>query len=119
MLRDGLYALRFAASHDGEPQEATGLAVLRDGTVIGSDPAGAAFTGTYEYDASRDLNRVRLRVDIAPDGVLVTGFDAGPEGTALDVVGAFSGVPTDTAAYIQIAGAPLGVKIQYLGPPPS
>jgi hypothetical protein len=85
MLRDGLYALRFAATHDGEPQEATGLAVLRDGTVIGSDPAGAAFTGTYEYDANRDLNRVRLRVDIAPDGVLVTGFDAGPEGTALEL----------------------------------
>jgi hypothetical protein len=119
MLRDGLYALKFAATHDGEPEEGSGLAVLRSGTVIGSDPMGAVFTGAYEYDDRRNLNRVRLRLEIPPDGVLVTGFAAGPAGASLDVVGAFSDTPTDTAAFIQIAGASLGVQIRYLGPPPT
>jgi hypothetical protein len=77
MLEDGIYGLRFAASHDGEPADGSGLAVLRDGKVLGSDPLGAVFTGTYEFDAARKLNKVRLRLDVPPDGVLVTGFSAG------------------------------------------
>jgi hypothetical protein len=102
MLENGIYGLRFAASHDGEPADGSGLAVLRDGKVLGSDPLGAVFTGTYEFDAARQLNRVRLRLDVPPDGVLVTGFSAGATGATLD-----------------IAGAPVGVQIRYLGPLPN
>jgi hypothetical protein len=115
MLEDGIYGLRFAASHDGEPADGSGLAVLRDGKVLGSDPLGAVFTGTYEFDAARQLNRVRLRLD----GVLVTGFSAGATGATLDIAGAISGSAADTAAFIQIAGAPVGVQIRYLGPLPN
>jgi hypothetical protein len=119
MLEDGLYGLRFAASHDGEPGDGDGLAVLREGKVLGSDPLGAVFTGTYEFDAARQLNKVRLRLDVPPDGVLVTGYAAGPAGATLDVVGAFSGPLAETTAFIQIAGAPVGVQIRYLGPLPT
>lgn len=119
MLENGVYGLRFAATHDGEPEEGSGLAVLRDGKVLGSDPLGAVFTGTYEFDAQRNLNKVRLRLDVPPDGVLVTGFSAGPAGATLEVAGAFADTTADVAAFIQIAGAPLGVQIRYLGPLPS
>ncbi len=46
MLQDGLYGLHYAAAHGGEPAGARGLAVLREGRFLGSDPWGAVFTGT-------------------------------------------------------------------------
>jgi hypothetical protein len=119
MLEDGIYGLRFAASHDGEPEDGSGLAVLRQGTVLGSDPGGAVFTGTYRFDAERRLNKVRLRLDVPPEGTLVTGFSAGPTGATLDIVGAFEGTSAETTASIQIAGAPVGVQLTYLGPLPN
>ena len=119
MLEDGIYGLRFAASHDGEPENASGLAVLRQGKVLGSDPLGAVFTGTYEFDAARQLNKVRLRLDVPPDSILVTGFSTGPSGATLDIVGAFAGTSADTTAFVQIAGAPVGVQLTYLGPLPN
>ena len=119
MLEDGIYALRFAASHDGEAEDGSGLAVLREGKVLGSDPLGAVFTGTYEFDPARQLNKVRLRLDVPADGVLVTGFAAGPAGATLDIVGAFAGTSAETTSFIQIAGAPVGVQIRYLGPLPN
>ena len=119
MLEDGIYALRFAATHDGEPEHGSGLAVLREGKVLGSDPLGAVFTGSYEFDAARGLNKVKLRVDLPPDGILVTGLPTGPKGTTLDVAGAFMSTPREASAFLQIAGAPLGVQIRYLGPLPN
>jgi hypothetical protein len=110
MLEDGIYGLRFAASHDGEPEDGSGLAVLREGKVLGSDPMGAVFTGSYEFDSARQLNKVRLRLDIPADGVLVTGFSAGPAGATLDIVGAFASASAETTAFLQIAGAPVGVQ---------
>ena len=118
MLADGIYALRFAASQDGEAGQGSGLAVLREGKVLGSDPMGAVFTGTYEFDAARQLNRVRLRLDVPPGGELITGFSAGLAGATLDVAGAFASSTGETA-FIQIAGAPMGVEIRYLGPLPN
>lgn len=119
MLEDGIYNLRFAATHDGEPEDGSGLAVLREGKVLGSDPLGAVFTGTYEFDAARGLNKIRLRLDVPPGGVLVTGYSAGASGATLDIAGAFTGSAAETTAFIQIAGAPVGVQIRYLGPLPN
>lgn len=119
MLEDGIYGLRFVASDGAEEGQRGGLAVLREGSVLGSDPLGAVFTGTYEFDAKRQLNRVRLRLDVPPDGVLLTGFAAGPHGATLHVAGAFPGASVDTTAFLQIAGAPMGVEIRYLGPLPN
>jgi hypothetical protein len=118
VLEDGIYGLRFAASDNGEPEDSNGLAVLRDGKVLGSDPGGAVFTGTYEFDVARQLNRVRLRLDVPPQGTLVTGFCAGPSGATLDIVGAFTG-KAETTAFVQIAGSSLGVQLTYLGPLPN
>jgi hypothetical protein len=119
MLEDGIYGLWFAASQDGKPEYGSGLAVLREDKVLGSDPLGAVFTGTYEFGTARQLNKVRLRLDVPADGVLVTGFSAGPSGASLDIVGAFAGTSGETPAFIQIAGAPVGVQIRYLGPLPN
>jgi hypothetical protein len=119
MLQDGIYSLQFAATREGAPETATGLAVLRGGQVLGSDPLGAVFAGTYEYDEARALNRVRLRVDVPADSLLITGFESGPDGATLHVAGAFGGQSADGSAFLQIAGAPLGVQIRYLGPLPN
>src|SRR3990167_7773023 len=119
MLQDGLYGLHYAAACGGEPAGARGLAVLREGKVLGSDPWGAVFTGTYEFDAARQLNKVRLRLDVPPEGTLITGFSAGPAGATLDIVGAFERSAPETAAVIQVAGAALSVQLSYLGPLPN
>ena len=119
MLEDGLYGLHYAAAHGGEPGGARGLAVLRQGKVLGSDPWGAVFTGTYEFDAARQLNKVRLRLDVPPEGTLITGFSAGPAGATLDIVGAFQGNAPETAAVIQVEGASVSVQLTYLGPLPN
>jgi hypothetical protein len=37
----------------------------------------------------------------------------------LDIVGAFASASAETTAFLQIAGAPVGVQIRYLGPLPS
>jgi hypothetical protein len=119
MLSDGVYGLRFAATDGYEASTGRGLAVLRNGKILGSDPYGAVFEGSYEFDAVRSLNKVRLRLGIPPDGALLTGFSAGPDGATLDIVGAFAGDPADTEALIQVAGVPLSVHLTYLGPPPN
>lgn len=119
MLEDGIYRLRFAATNNGVSEDGDGLAVLRQGTVLGSDPGGAVFSGTYEFDAVRGLSKVRLRLDIPAGGELLTGFRCGAEGASLDVVGAFAGDPRQTPAFLQVAGAPLGIRLTYLGPLPN
>ena len=119
MLQNGLYSLSFTASASGVAEKASGLAILRDGSILGSDPLGAAFSGTYEYDAERALNRVRLRLEIPSGGTLITGFESGSNGATLDVAGAFTGAADEASVFLHIAGAPLDVKIRYLGPLPN
>ena len=119
MLEDGIYGLAYAVDGERMPTEGSALATLRDGRILGSDPWGGVFTGSCQFDAARRLNMVKLRLDVPPDGRLITGFSAGPAGASLDIVGAFEGRAPKIATVVDVAGAPVRVELTYLGPLPA
>ncbi len=119
MLENGIYGLDYRAQHAREEDAGSALAVLRDGKILGSDPWGGVFTGLYDYDPNDQLNKVRLRFDVPPEGVLVTGFCAGPTGATLDIVGAFERTAHKMATVVEVSGASVEVQLTYLGPLPS
>jgi hypothetical protein len=95
------------------------LATLRDGRILGSDPWGGVFSGSCRFDAEKRLNTVELRLELPPDGRLITGFSAGPAGASLDIVCAFEGTAPKIATMVEVAGAPVRVELTYLGPLPA
>jgi hypothetical protein len=121
MLDDGIYGLSFesrAAGADETPAWGEGLAMLRDGRILGSDPHGGVFTGSYRYDAERGEAVVAVRLAVPPNGVLLTGYEAGPDGTFVDVTGRFSPAKPVSAAVIDVAGVPMTVELRFVGPLP-
>jgi len=119
MLEDGLYGLTYTAMHDGGADAGNALAVLRNGTILGSDPWGGVFVGSCEFDPDVGLSKVRVQFDVPPEGTLITGFSAGPAGVVLDIVGAVGGAPPLAATVVEIAGTPVSVEFTYLGPLPN
>jgi hypothetical protein len=121
MLKDGLYNLRYRAEGSGRDRGAeggAGLAILREGRVLGSDPWGGLFVGSCAFDSETRRNLLRLRLEVPPDGELITGFSAGPAGAVLDIVGAVASTPPATTTVVEVAGAPVSVELTYLGPLP-
>ncbi|MGL4397314.1 MAG: helix-turn-helix domain-containing protein, partial [Hyphomicrobium sp.] len=57
-LDEGIYRVVYRGADDGEGD--TALAVLRNGKILGSDPHGGVFMGSYSFDAENDLNTVHL-----------------------------------------------------------
>jgi len=119
MLENGIYGLDYRAQRAGEEDGGSALAVLRDGKILGSDPWGGVFTGLYDYDPDHRLNKVRLRFNVPPEGVLVTGFCAGPSGATLDIVSAFEETTHKMATVVEVSGAFVEVQLTYLGPLPN
>ncbi|HUJ37130.1 MAG TPA: hypothetical protein VLW88_05585 [Hyphomicrobium sp.] len=119
MLKDGIYGLAYAAEGERMPTEGSALATLRKGRIFGSDPWGGVFTGSCQFDADWRLNRVQLRLEVPPDGQLITGFSAGPGGASLDIEGAFEGAAPRLSTVVEVAGRPVRVELTYLGPLPA
>jgi hypothetical protein len=111
--------LHYAAERGGETDGGSGLAVLRAGRILGSDPWGGVFVGSCEFDAAAGLNKVRVQFDVPPEGTLITGFSAGPAGVVLDIVGAVKAGSPVAATVVEVAGAPVSVELTYLGPLPN
>lgn len=118
MLEDGIYGLRYTALCEGKPDASNGLAVLRGGKILGSDPWGGVFAGSCEFDPEARLNKVRLQFDVPPQGTLITGFSAGPAGAVLDIVGDVEAASPSAATVVEVAGTPVSVELTYLGPLP-
>ena len=119
MIDDGVYGLHFeaAASRGGEgPASVEGLAVLRGGLILGSDPHGGVFRGRYHYDPACGEAVVEVQLAIPPHGVLLTGLAAGPEGAFVDVSGRFRPRHPISSAVVDIAGAPVAVELRFMGP---
>ncbi|HYD14996.1 MAG TPA: hypothetical protein VEA77_01215 [Hyphomicrobium sp.] len=114
MLDDGLYALSFESSS----QWGEGLALLRGGQILGSDPHGGVFKGRCRYDAASGEAIVEVRLAVPPRGVLLTGLEAGPDGAFLDVTGRFPPPKPASSALIEIAGLPILVELRFVGPLP-
>jgi hypothetical protein len=127
MLTDGLYGLTIQRGRRPPRKPAASaeaLAVLRNGTILGSGPWGGLFSGTYAVDAMTGQDVFKLQIDVPPNGTLVNGFTAGPGGASFDVVAAFDQASKShrakaRRAKIEIAGKPLHVAIDFIGPIPS
>jgi hypothetical protein len=118
MLREGIYGLRYSAAAEGPWQGGGALAVLRDGRILGSDPWGGVFAGSCEFDAAACTNKLSLRFTVPPQGELITGFCAGPDGAVLDIIGACPPNASEASMVVDVAGAPVSVHFTYLGPLP-
>lgn len=120
-MDEGLYNLEYRSSVLGASSESGGsaLAVLRNGKILGSDRWGAVFMGSYEFDPVAELNSVHLRLHVPPEGELVTGFAAGPEGAIIEVAGQFARAAPVTRAVAEVAGHPVEVTMIYLGALPN
>ncbi len=119
MLDEGLYNLEYRSAVCGDGECGSALAALRNGKILGSDRWGGVFMGSYDFDPVTERNSVHLRLSVPPEGRLVTGFSAGPEGATLDVVGSFERAAPVTTARALIAGEPLDVTMTYIGPLPN
>lgn len=122
-LKDGTYGIKLQAAGTPKPPAQSALAVLRRGRIVGADRTGSAFSGSHCYDTCSGLNRVHLRLEVPPEGELITGFSAGIEGAVVDIVGALradetEGAPLSASAIVDIAGRPLEVTLTFLAPPP-
>lgn len=122
MLDDGIYGLRFepdGAGADVGRSSFTGgeaLAVLRQGRILGSDPYGGVFRGRCRYDAARGEAIVDVRLAVPPYGVLLTGLQAGADGTFLDISGRFPLPKPVSSAVIDLGGVPVAVALRFVGP---
>ena len=119
MLDEGIYGFTYKAEHMGILDGDSALAVLRNGKILGSDRAGGVFSGSYEYDGVREVNRVHVRIHVPPEGELVTGYAAGPDGAVLDIAGSFERAEPYSKAVIEVAGRPVEITLSYLGPLPN
>jgi len=119
MFDEGIYSLTYRAGDCDQSYDETALAVLRKGKILGSDRRGGLFTGSYEYDAVTQLNRMHVRLQVPPDGTLFNGADAGPGGAVVDISGAFDRATPTAHATVDIAGARVELRLTYLGPLPN
>ncbi|MCB1519714.1 MAG: helix-turn-helix domain-containing protein [Hyphomicrobiaceae bacterium] len=119
MLDEGLYNVEYRSTCVEMPDGGNALAVLRNGKILGSDRWGGVFMGSYDFDHAMERNSVHLRMNIPPEGVLVTGFHAGEEGATIDIVGSFERAAPVTMATANVGGFPVEVTMTYLGPLPN
>lgn len=119
MLDDGVYGLSFAIrTADGMGKAAAqgeALAVLRQGHILGSDPYGSVFRGQCRYDAAQGCSIVEVRLAVPPNGVLLTGLEAGPEGAVLDVSGRFAPPQPVSSTVVDVGGVPMVVELRFVG----
>lgn len=123
MIDEGLYNLEYRSNLPGARGAASdvgsALAVLRNGKILGSDRWGAVFMGSYDFDPETELNSVHLRLHVPADGILITGFTAGPEGATIEIVGSFARALPVTTTITDVAGHPVEVTMTYLGALPN
>jgi transcriptional regulator with XRE-family HTH domain len=116
---EGIYGLNYTGEHAGQRDGGDALAVLRAGKIFGSDRWGGIFSGSYYFDPGQQTNQVHVRVQVPPDGELVTGFSGGQQGATVDIVAALGRAAPVATAVVDIAGQPVELKLTYLGPLPN
>ena len=115
-LADGIYSIAFGNAQSGP---GTATAVLRKGRIFGSDPEGGTFSGHYQFDSPRKLNRIDIRYLVPPGRTLVTGYYAGSEGASVDIVGEFGSLDTRPVIKLNVGCQPLDVELNYIGSLPN
>jgi transcriptional regulator with XRE-family HTH domain len=120
VFQDGLYSLTYATSSGGYDKTDTksGVALLRSGRIVGSDPGGAKFEGTYQFDSTRQTNHFHVWLRVPPAGELVTGPETGETGAMVEVIANLDRADPVASTVVHVGGRPLGLTLAYLGPVP-
>jgi hypothetical protein len=117
VLSEGVYGLDYHAAIEKPDFIGSGLAMLRNGKILGTDRCGSVFIGSYDYDKASAKGRVSLRLQFGP-GELVTGLALGEAGAVFEAVaGIEDGGKVETT--VDVAGQPVIVRLTYIGPLPS
>ena len=123
MFAEGVYGLSFRGAGSAAPAPhaecVEALAILRAGKILGSDRWGGIFRGFLEFDPVARQSKICVRMDVPPDGELITGFAAGPDGASFDIVAEFGQSAPMALTTIDVAGHPVDVEFQFLGPLPN
>ena len=119
MLSDGIYRIEYRSSLATEGPADCALAVLRDGEILGSDKHGGLYLGTYEREPATGRERIFLRLEIPPAGVLVTGKTGGTSGGFVDIEAAFEKQVAPYRVIIDVVGRPVAIELVYIGPLPN
>lgn len=77
---DGFYSALFT----GKSGEGSAMFILSDGTLVGADPLGVVFDGSYVPDGKGGFTG-NVTVKAPPNGELVQGVTTGPDGLIYEV----------------------------------
>lgn len=114
MTRDGHYVLSYRAL-DGLA-ESSGLAMLREGRVLGSDAWGGMFHGICYRDAASKTDRISVTFSMPPSSELITGFTSGADGATLNLTCELvSRDGVSKVGVVDVAGQALEVELMYVG----
>lgn len=116
-MHEGLYGVDYKVGAPTIGSNA-GLAVLRDGKIIGSDCCGSVFVGSYEYDTLDAETLVRIHMTMAYDGGVITGQWAGRYSTSSNLEAALEQVVPGLEGRIDAGDPHVTFKLTYIGPLP-
>ncbi len=117
MFRNGIYKVCYRNPMDGDGHSEEGLAILRDGKIIGSDRHGGVFVGEPGRYSANDED-VSVELTVPPGGELVTGLVAGPAGATFKIRSRFNSAKLQQFVVADVGGAPVEIQLSYLGPLP-
>ena len=116
MLTEGVYEMDYHAAVERPDVIGSGLALLRDGKILGTDRCGSVFIGSYDYDMASARGRVCMHLQFGP-GELVTGLTLG-DGGEFDIEAPIQ-VGDMIETTVDVAGAPVAIRLTFIGPPPN
>lgn len=119
MLDEGIYEVEYKSKSSDQISGESALCVFRNGKILGSDRWGCVFQGSYKFDAVRKSNAVHVRLRVPPEGELVTGFSAGPDGADFDVTAQLDRAAPISQTSVNIAGSAINLQLRFLGPLPN
>jgi hypothetical protein len=97
--------------YDGRWRSRFGLFVFQNGRIVGSDPLGVRFDGTFD-EAIEDKLVGTVKVTVPANGTVVQGTASGPNGMTYNVEVMIDGPPSGEAVVRQ--ETPLGpVNIRF------
>jgi hypothetical protein len=126
MFDDGVYGLTLRTCYSPEgpvsgssDESGEALAILRNGTILGSDRWGGLFSGTYVLHAPTGKIDVHVWLEVPAEAELITGFSAGPEGAVFEIAAALDWGKPKSSTTVDVHGRPIVIEFAFIGPLPN
>lgn len=110
---DGFYA----AYMTGIEGQGFAMFIFSGGRIIGADPLGVLFDGTYDTSIP-DRLVATVTVNVPPGDTVIQGASAGPSGLSYEVPLIFAGPPTEEEVVrLETPLGPVNLKLRRLRGP--